>query len=790
MGWFDFLRKKKNDEAGVPRVPEMVLPTSPLKSSLLSLEQRLMFDAAAAATAAEVAGEAVAQEQADAAVAPEGESESLETDSGEGQEVVQALTTFLPAESPSEIVFVDPTVPDYHTLLAGMDPHIEVVMLDAGKDGIGQMANALAGRTGLDAIHIISHGDAGQLHLGTGLLTTESMSGHYANELTVIQQALSEQADILVYGCDFAAGDIGQTAVDRLSQLTGADVEASNDLTGHASLGGDWDLEVRTGAIEARIAVDVQAQANWVSLLAAPVLDATRSPTLSAVTEDAGAPSGSVGTLVSSLVDFATPSGQVDNVTDADSGAQLGIAITAANTSNGTWWFSTNNGSTWAVLGSVSDASARLLAADADTRVYFQANANYNGSVSDAITFHAWDQTSGTNGGTASLVSISTVSDQFSAVSYSNNDGTVKWGGSWQELGETDGSGSGMVVVNSYAGLAGNSLQIETDFLARGASRQVDLSGTTAATLSFDYIRQHGGGTKGAVSVDVYNGKTWTTLQTLAIDATDAKAQSVTVDISAYANANTQIRFIVTGSDTLGRLHLDNIEVTGTATGGGTTAYSSASDTAALTITSVNDAPVFVPHGLIYNTTEGAAPITSAVSALIGTSVTDVDSGALSGVAIFGMTGSGGTLEYSLDGNTWSSVGSLSSSNALLLRSTDQVRFTPDRDNGGTIQVSYRAWDQTSGSAGSMVDVSVNGGATAFSSATDVVTCSIASVNDAPVLAQADPYGGFKVGLQSYTLRAFDAKTAQYYREHFELPFYKHFLNQRCKLVQLILATN
>ncbi len=137
----------------------------------------------------------------------------------------------------------------------------------------------------------------------------------------------------------------------------------------------------------------------------APVLDAARSPTLSAINEDAGAPSGAVGTLVSALVDYASPSGQVDNVTDIDSTSQLGIAITAANTTNGSWWYSTNGGSLWNSLGSVSGTSSRLLAADANTRIYFQPNANYNGSIANAITFRAWDQTSGSNG---ALVDTST----------------------------------------------------------------------------------------------------------------------------------------------------------------------------------------------------------------------------------------------------------------------------------------------------------------------------------------------------------------------------------------------
>ncbi|MEZ6059076.1 MAG: hypothetical protein R3C19_01810 [Planctomycetaceae bacterium] len=65
--------------------------------------------------------------------------------------------------------------------------------------------------------------------------------------------------------------------------------------------------------------------------------------------------------MISSLVDLATPSGQVDNVTDT-AGSYTGIAVTAADATNGSWWYSINNGATWAALGSVSSSNARLLA--------------------------------------------------------------------------------------------------------------------------------------------------------------------------------------------------------------------------------------------------------------------------------------------------------------------------------------------------------------------------------------------------------------------------------------------
>lgn len=146
----------------------------------------------------------------------------------------------------------------------------------------------------------------------------------------------------------------------------------------------------------------------------APVLDTGKSPALADQLEDSGAPAGQVGTLISALVDLDPPAGGINNVIDPD-GPGLGIAITAAATANGSWHFSTDNGLNWSALGGVSADSARLLLADASTRIYFQPNANYNGTQPDAITFRAWDGLIGSNGGTADT-SSSGGSSPFSAL--------------------------------------------------------------------------------------------------------------------------------------------------------------------------------------------------------------------------------------------------------------------------------------------------------------------------------------------------------------------------------------
>ena len=67
-------------------------------------------------------------------------------------------------------------------------------------------------------------------------------------------------------------------------------------------------------------------------------------------------------------------------------------------------------------------------------------------------------------------------------------------------------------------------------------------------------------------------------------------------------------------------------------------------------------------------------------------------------------------------------MGAVSDNHALLLAGHGQIRFVPDGRNADAASFTYRAWDQTSGTAGAKVDASANGGATAFSTATDTAS--------------------------------------------------------------------
>jgi Ca2+-binding RTX toxin-like protein len=150
---------------------------------------------------------------------------------------------------PNQIVFIDGSLQDIENILAGLAPGMQVVVLDPMRDGLVQIATALAGQSGLSAIHIISHGAAGQLQLGNAGITGANLADYEA-QLSAIGAALSTNGDLLLYGCDVAFGEIGQAFIESLAALTGADVAASTDLTGAAFLNGDWVLEASVGSIE------------------------------------------------------------------------------------------------------------------------------------------------------------------------------------------------------------------------------------------------------------------------------------------------------------------------------------------------------------------------------------------------------------------------------------------------------------------------------------------------------------------------------------------------------------
>ena len=461
----------------------------------------------------------------------------------------------------------------------------------------------------------------------------------------------------------------------------------------------------------------------------APVL-ADTALTLT-VAEDAGAPSGAVGSLLSAFT---------GGISDVDSGAVKGIAITASNETNGTWYYTTNGGSTWTAVGAVSSASSLLLADNASTRLYFAPAANYNGSSTSALTLRGWDQTSGTagtkvdtstNGGSTAFSSATDVIDvTVTAV----NDAPVASGSATlAAINEDTAAPAGATVSSLFSGNFSDS----TDQVSGGSSANT-FAGIAISSYTVDAA-------KGNWQYSTNSGSTWTTLgsATTTTAITLDSAASTLLRFVLAANYNGAATTLAANLIESGLAITNGASINLTGATGGTTHISSATVALAETINAVNDAPVLADTALTLTVAEDAGAPSGAVGSLLSAftgGISDVDSGAVKGIAITASNETNGTWYYTTNGgSTWTAVGAVSSASSLLLADNASTRlyFAPAANYNGssTSALTLRGWDQTSGTAGTKVDTSSNGGATAFSSATDVIDVTVTAVNDAPVLA-------------------------------------------------------
>ncbi len=249
----------------------------------IALEPRLLFDGAGAIAAADAAETETAQPpvpaatQQDSSSTPASTTEVLDNATGAGNpapdlpansgtadEDRQARlagddnpdddtdpATIDNGDAANTLVVVDARVAemDGFTLDLPANVTVRVVARDeSGLDAVGQVLTESGQR--YDTIHIISHGTPGSLTLGNETIAGGSLSDAQREKLLAWAPSLTDEADILLYGCDIAAGNEGEAFITELAHLTGADIAASTDATGAADKGGDWNLERTTGAIE------------------------------------------------------------------------------------------------------------------------------------------------------------------------------------------------------------------------------------------------------------------------------------------------------------------------------------------------------------------------------------------------------------------------------------------------------------------------------------------------------------------------------------------------------------
>ncbi|MCA9091868.1 MAG: VCBS repeat-containing protein [Planctomycetaceae bacterium] len=472
----------------------------------------------------------------------------------------------------------------------------------------------------------------------------------------------------------------------------------------------------------------------------APVLNTSGTPSFELLSTN---PQTNIGTSISDLIAKLGPSG---GITDVDSGSLQGIAVTAADSLNGHWEFTVNDGASWLSLGPVAESNARLLQAADGTRLRFVPNTGFQGSVADALEFRAWDWTLGTNGDTFNITSTggtTPFSDGKETASLLVN--TTNTAPVLNTAGDPlldpilpntpVGSNFGTLVGDIINRMGPNGGITDADPGALSGMAIIGLSGTTTGTWQY--------------SID--NGSTWNAItSTGSMNALLLAADASTrVRYLPNTNFTGQAKFAFRAWD---QTSGSNGTIEDIGAGGGQTAFSS-NATYELVGINVNTSPTLNNAG---SPTLDSIPIDvspvnnpgTSISSLLSRlgpsgSLTDPDSGALKGVAIVGADTSNGTWEYSTNsGSTWLPLGAVSPSAARLLSysSSSRIRFLANPGFSGTLEtaITFRGWDQTVGTNGQgSVDITLNGGATPFSTDLETASLTVAPPNSAPVLNAA-----------------------------------------------------
>ena len=233
------------------------LPGFRRKPLITALESRILLDGAAVATAVEMTTDVAFQQDVVHQPAPD---QAVHFSDGS---LALAPTTASESSAPRrEVAVVDTQVADYQTLIDDLAPGVEIMLIDGGQSGLDQLAAFMAEQAEIDTLHIFSHGRLGELILGTDTFNSGNLND-FAPQFESIGNSLAADADILLYGCDVGGETAGQSFLNELSRLTGADIAASDNDTGHVNLGADWELEVKVGQIESTVAIGQEAQAAF-----------------------------------------------------------------------------------------------------------------------------------------------------------------------------------------------------------------------------------------------------------------------------------------------------------------------------------------------------------------------------------------------------------------------------------------------------------------------------------------------------------------------------------------------
>ncbi|MEM9509857.1 MAG: DUF4347 domain-containing protein [Cyanobacteria bacterium P01_E01_bin.35] len=159
------------------------------------------------------------------------------------------------------LIIIDSQVDNWDILIAGVEPHSRVILLDPRQDSILQINELIKQFPGVASLHLVSHGTPGSISLGSTNFNSKSL-GKYQETLRSWSNYL-KNTTLYIYGCQVAKGKQAEDFLYQLHDLTQAKIAASTAMMGNGKDINNWQFDYLIGDINQESAFTPETLARY-----------------------------------------------------------------------------------------------------------------------------------------------------------------------------------------------------------------------------------------------------------------------------------------------------------------------------------------------------------------------------------------------------------------------------------------------------------------------------------------------------------------------------------------------
>ncbi|HAS24256.1 MAG TPA: hypothetical protein DCR64_01480, partial [Vibrio sp.] len=128
------------------------------------------------------------------------------------------------SEKTIELVVIDSSIEGTETLIEQIevtspDSELFILYLDDASDALEPVNQFIEINENISGIHLLTHGTSEGIYLGSTLFTSNSLLSQ-ADAFAEWGSSLTDDADILIYGCDVAQTQQGKAFIQQLAAIT------------------------------------------------------------------------------------------------------------------------------------------------------------------------------------------------------------------------------------------------------------------------------------------------------------------------------------------------------------------------------------------------------------------------------------------------------------------------------------------------------------------------------------------------------------------------------------------